>query len=111
MAIFTWTPDQGLGQKSEAKVDEAIFGDGYVQRAGNGINNINEEVELTFTGRYRSEIDAIDSFLRAANGVTNFTFTVQGSSAKKYTCSSWSTNYNHDTDSSLSGVFKRRYET
>jgi phage-related protein len=110
MADFTWVPDQGVGQDFEPQVDEAVFGDGYSQRAGRGINNIKETVQVAFTGRTRAEINAIDTFLRAANGVSTFNWTVQGSTQKKYTCESWSTNYNHDTDSSLSASFKRRYE-
>lgn len=109
MADFNWVPDRGVGQTFEAKVDTASFGDGYEQRAAKGLNNVVETVGVSFTLRTRAEIDAIDAFLRARRGVTNFTFSVAGAAERRYTCASWSPNYEHDGDCSLSAEFKRDF--
>lgn len=56
------------------RVRTAQFGDGYSQRAKDGLNNVYDTWPLTFTGS-EAEIAAIKAFLDATGGATNFYWT------------------------------------
>lgn len=111
MAAFTWTPDQGASQKPELAVLEAKFGDGYVQRAKDGINNVKQVWDLRFTLRPKTEIDAIETFLRTHAGVTSFTWDTPKGETVRFICKMYSTSYNHDYDCSASATFEQVFET
>lgn len=65
------------------------FGDGYVQRVADGLNNLLTKLSLSFAMRTAAECDAIEAFLKNENGVTSFYFTMPGGTQKKYICSQW----------------------
>ena len=51
------TPDKQLTKASTPRVLTAKFGDGYEQRAVDGINNLAETYTLTFKTRPKADID------------------------------------------------------
>lgn len=109
MATFTWTPDQGVSPSVETRVNSVMFGDGYEQRVADGINTIKETWEVSFTLRTKTEILAIDSFLRAQGGVLNFDWTTPAGAAKKFVCKRWSPTFYHDGNASLSATFEEDF--
>lgn len=111
MADFTWVPDQGVPRQRKARVNATQFGDGYVQRSADGINNVTEQVPLTFTLRTIATINAIDDFLESKFGVSSFTWTNPRGQTYRYTCDEWTPVYNHDGNCSLTCTFKRVFET
>lgn len=72
-------PDKGLTASSTPRLFTAKFGDGYEQRAVNGINNVPRTFSLTFATRPKAEIDDISNFLRTLAGVDNTRLTIPNS--------------------------------
>ena len=90
MAVFTWVPDIGAKTERAPRIRSVKFGEGYEQRALDGLNPDMRKRSLSFTGRSAAEAAAILAFLEAQGGVTSFTYTHPGDSARTYKCASWS---------------------
>ena len=89
MANFAWNPDTGATEDREPKARSARFGDGYEQRAPDGLNADMRKRVLNFSGRPASDVTAIVTFLEARAGVESFTYTHPGDSSRTYVCRSW----------------------
>lgn len=85
---FIYYPDVGSKLKEKPNVTSAKFGDGYEQRASNGINTTAGTWSLTFT-RQRSIGLAILTFLRGCKGVESFNWTNPFNETGVYVCRSW----------------------
>jgi len=104
-------------KSSQPAIKTTKFGDGYEQRAVNGINNLAEDYRLTFRNRTKEEIDDIIAFLDNKAGVTSFNFTIPdsnvgGSSEKtiKVVCDTYSQTYEYDDFYTCTATFRRIYE-
>ncbi len=100
MSTFTWTPDAGATEEREPRIRSVRFGDGYEQRAADGLNSDMRKRGLSFTARSTSEAAAILSFLETQGGVASFDYTHPGDSSRKYVCRTWKitdTGYNLKT--------------
>jgi phage-related protein len=95
MATFTAAPDFGATVSEKPRLVEARFGDGYTQRAGDGINVIAQSWSLRFSGRTATEYAAILSFLRAQSGYTAFDWTAPDGTVGIWVCREWT--YTPDT--------------
>ena len=110
------TPDKTLTRDTTPNVLVQKFGDGYEQRAINGINNIKETYALSFRTRTKAFIDDVSSFLDGTNGVTKFTFrfpdtnSTGNEKAVKVVCEKYNVNYEYDDYYSLSLTLRRVYE-
>lgn len=109
MAIFTWTPDRAASSETEAKVLSAPFGDGYSQEVPDGLNNMPETWELTFSVRTTAEIKAIRDFLVAHKGATYFTWTTPAGDTLKFTCKKWRATWGTSADNSITCTFKQDF--
>lgn len=90
MATFTWTPDAGAAGEHEPSRRTVKFGDGYEQRAPNGINvDMAKWSSLSFSGRSAAEGAAIAAFLKARGGTESFTWTPPGGTSGNYVCPKW----------------------
>ena len=69
-------PDKTLSRQAAPRVRVAQFGEGYQQRAIDGINNIVDSYTLTFTNRDKTEADDILAFFDTKAAVTAFDFTI-----------------------------------
>lgn len=110
------TPDKALKRTFKPRVLKISFGDGYEQRATNGINNQNETYDVTFKNRNKVEIDAIVATLTAKKGVTKFNFTLPDENAAgdeltiKVVCDDFTQTYDYNNFYSCSAKFRRVYE-
>ena len=112
------TPDKQLSKKSNPRVLTAKFGDGYEQRAVDGINNLNETYTLTFKTRPKADIDDIVAFLDSKQNVTKFTLTLPdtnnttrtGERDVKVVAQEYSTNYEYDNFYTLNVTLRRVFE-
>lgn len=108
MALFTWIPDTGATVTHEPRIRAAAFGDGYEQRALDGLNADMETWPLTFSGRLVAEADAIAAFLSDKGGVTAFTFvTPEGGAAKTFICKKWSRSINSYPSQTVTATFQQ----
>ena len=116
MADWTYVPDKALSKSSAPRIREVKFGDGYSQRAQDGINYMNESWSLTFSNRLFSDIYNMESFLETKGGTTAFTWAPPGESEVKVICRNWDVNtlYHTGTNSTsigtLTATFERVYE-
>jgi len=93
MAAFTWVPSYGTQANNKPRVLETQFGDGYAQRAGDGINSNPQTWAITFIDIPPADADAIDTFLGTQAGVTPFDWTTPKGDALRFTCSDWHRTY------------------
>lgn len=86
---FTWPP-QSVTESVEPRVRTAKFGDGYEQRAADGINAVLPIWELSFSVT-TATAGAILDYLLARGGVESFLWTPPGGTQRRVVCRKWRT--------------------
>lgn len=86
MSTFNWPPNRDPVKKVTPRLLQAQFGDGYSQRIPDGINSMIRTWSLSFNNRDSTEIDSIESFLRATKGSLSFDWTDPDGYTAKWTC-------------------------
>lgn len=89
MSDFTYPASWGSENDEEPSVLSAKFGDGYEQRASDGINSNLQVWPLRFEVRTASEADAIIAFFRLKKGATSFTWTNLEGVEIRVVCRKW----------------------
>ena len=105
--------DKGFTRQSTPKIHMADFGDGYTQRIADGINNLQQTMEVSFSTRPKAEIDDLVAFFESLGGVNKFEMTIDDSNGNetiKVLCQQWSQTWAFDNFYSLSATFVRCYE-
>lgn len=106
MATFTWTPAYASLNKAQApRVLKNSFGDGYSQRAGDGLNIILEKWTVEFTDTV-TNITAIDDFLIAREGWDDFDWTSPRGTSSKYICPTWTRTFISNVVDKISATFE-----
>lgn len=120
-AAYTIRADRGLNRQVSYSLLTAKFGDGYEQRALNGINNKQETINVTFNNRNYKEGNLIAAFFDQKRGL-NFEMTVtntkdaessnptETTETIKVTCDSYNLVYVNDTTISIQTTLRRVYE-
>lgn len=87
MAIPTFepprSPDAPASRKTTSKSYMAEFGDGYTQRTPKGINNLLNEVDLSWTLLDPSDVNELETFFQGLKGVDPFDYAPPFSSVLK----------------------------
>lgn len=110
MAEFTWLPSIGFNSSSTPRVRTAKYGDGYVQRVPDGINNIDQTWELQFQSQEIDTANSIENFLAARGGSVSFSWLPPGETSEvRVICPKWSKNYESSITRSISATFERVY--
>jgi phage-related protein len=121
MALTTFNPVDANGaaigpsqasRKMKPRVKIAQFGDGYSQRAPDGINAMAEVWSLTWDSLTKSEADAIETFLTARGGVEAFYWQSprDSNAAKKWVCSEWDRPVINSLFDTITTTFTRVYD-
>lgn len=114
MATFptiTYAPVVGASRKQEARVLKAQFGDGYAQRASDGINNVVATYDLTWEDISRDDAKTLDDFLTARGGYESFDWTPPGeASPKKWTCAQWSVDHRNPVLDTVTATFVQCFD-
>ena len=109
-------PDKSLTRETKARTFTVQFGDGYEQRLVNGINNLFQEIDVSFKTRPKAEIDDLVSFFESLQGVSKFRFDLADSNAGsntetiKVVCQEWTQKWEYDDFYTLDATFRRVYE-
>ncbi len=115
------TGDRGLSRQTSFSLLTAKFGDGYEQRAIDGINSKQENFGLTFKNRDYKEANLIAAFFDSKKGlnfnleITN-TKDVESANATdvhetiKVACDSYTLTYVTDTVATVTSQLRRVYE-
>ena len=105
--------DKGFTRQSTPKIHTMDFGDGYTQRITDGINNLQQTMQVSFSTRPKAEIDDLVAFFESLGGVNKFEMTIDDSNGDetiKVLCQQWSQTWAFDNFYSLSATFVRCYE-
>ncbi|WP_414446860.1 phage tail protein [Burkholderia sp. 22PA0099] len=88
---FQWSPTvANMSGTDTATVRKAQFGDGYAQRAADGLNNVAAVFDLQFIGD-AAKITAIRAFLAERGGATSFSWKPPLEAAPLlFVCETWS---------------------
>jgi phage-related protein len=89
MSAFIWKHDKEPTGETEFRVVETQFGDGYAQRAPDGINHKSSTWPLDFTGT-TAEITPIRDFLDSMGGCIPFDWTPPLGAAGRFLASKYS---------------------
>ena len=91
------------------RVLNAEFGDGYSQRAPDGLNTLMRKWRLQFTNRDQADCDAIEAFFEAQGGCLAFSWTPPTGAAGLWICSApdgWTRSPQTGPVASISCTFK-----
>jgi len=84
-------PSYTSARTKRARVLRAGLGDGYSQRAGDGLNSVVSSWSVVWNALTAEEADYIDGFLTARGGHEAFSWTTPGEAAPRlWTCENWS---------------------
>ena len=111
MPLNTFTPatapDVGLSASNKFRILKSTFGDGYNQRAGDGINTKEKKYTLSWNNLEVSEINAIISFLDGQAGYIAFNYTLPGdSSSQKFICEDYSETWQNGNLKGVTATFE-----
>ena len=104
--IFTWCPAPDSGGTISLRILKAQFGDGYQQRAGDGINAIVQSWPVQFIGK-PEKIAAIANFLKERAGYKAFHWTPPDGELLLFACDSISIRKSTRTVSTLAATFEQ----
>lgn len=91
MDTFNWIESAGAQLDEEPRLLETPFGDGYAQRAPDGLNHIVQRWQVPFRRMEAAEGNALIDFLRAHGGHTPFDWTPLWHTAPiSVVCKRWS---------------------
>ena len=82
----------GSGVRHQVRVLEKRLGDGYTQRAAEGLNNMALKYEAVWTGLTEKESHSLLNFFKDRAGIEPFTVPVlpKQLKLKKWVCKDWS---------------------
>ena len=111
MADWVWVESAGTSLDEEPRVRASRFGDGYEQRAPDGINAQGQSWSLQFNGVDNAIADEMVAFLRA-NGIAGFDYVPLWETVKvRAICRKWRRTHGPEiAQSSISATFERAYE-
>ena len=105
--------DKGFTRQNTPRIHAVTFGDGYEQRIANGINTLDQTMNVSFSTRPKAEIDDIVAFFESLGGVSKFRMTIDDSNGDetiKVVCKTWNQTWAFDNFYSLTATFERVYE-
>jgi phage-related protein len=98
-------------KKVKARILQNTFGDGYSQRAADGLNSTPSVWMLTWGGRTVSEIDTLEAFFEARGGWDDFDWTPEReSSSKKFICKEWSRSFVANDNDTITAKLEEVYD-
>ncbi len=112
MPVFDWAESPGSNHAPVASVRATRFGDGYEQRAPDGLNPVRQVWDLVFKGCDVAVAGEIDDFLRPGLGSATFDWTPPAqTTALKFKCTSFRRSITerlgeHDLSATFEQVFE-----
>lgn len=111
MVDWVWVESPGTTLEEEPRTRSARFGDGYEQRAPDGINNRPQSWVGVFDGVDDAVADEMIDFLRTQDGRLPFNYVpLRTTVAIRVICRKWSRSFNAPGESSLRATFEQVFE-
>jgi phage-related protein len=110
VAIPTFTPsapDQAMQGAFAPSINKQVFGDGYVQRSGIGINSDFRKYMPTWTNRTQTEANYIIDFLQGQLGYNPFYWTPSGETQQRtFVCEKFKYSWNAGNFCDIQATFE-----
>lgn len=114
MDVFnpTIAPSQsGTSKATTAAVNTAQFGDGYSQRARDGINSISRSLSLSWESLTFAQATQLDDFFSEHAGDQSFLYQLPGDAVQRtWVCSSWKNGYEWGLGGSFSATLQEVFD-
>ena len=106
---FVWQPDLNAARSKTLKIKTAQFGDGYAQRAPDGLNSNVDGWDLNFDNITDIEADQIMLFLDTLNGVRSFKWKNPDGVLRRYTCADYGRTYVNTDNNTVRAKFVQSF--
>jgi phage-related protein len=113
MTTFTpvMNPSVGLSRQVTARTLDAGFGDGYTQRAGDGLNTIPRVLSLSWDMLEPTDADDIEAFFVAQAGYRKFDWTdPRDGSPGQFICRTWTRTSPTGMTDAISATFEKVFD-
>ncbi len=113
MPTFPASPvaSQQSSGETKPRTNVVQFGEGYMTRIPEAINNLPKNYNLQWKKITTAEHTTLADFLEARNASESFDYTVPGDgAAKKFICKTWRWTYVDDTHVDFSASFEQVFE-
>lgn len=110
MTTFSYTPSYPAQAQRTPKTRNSVFGDGYEQRAEDGINSLKEIWTLQFLNREEAEAILIDTFFAERKGATYFEWTTPTGVAGKFICRTWTYDLGRGNMVTINATFEQVFD-
>lgn len=101
----------GTSKSTTAAVKTAQFGDGYSQRAKDGLNSISRQLSLTWENLTFDQASDLDDFFTDHGGDEAFLYQISGDDTQRmWTCASWRNGYEGGVSGSYSATFQEAFD-
>lgn len=108
--LITIKPSRTSRLELTPRVRRLQLGDGYSQRAADGLNTDGETWEVEWALISTANADTIEAALRATSGVDGFEWTAPNQATRKWIYTSISRSPAHGNMETLRAVFERVYD-
>lgn len=110
MADFVWTESPGTSLTLEAKVVASQFGDGYVQRAPDGLNYLRQNWDYVAEDIDDAIADQIEAFLKPKLALVPFDYVpLRQTTALRFVCTSYTRTAGRVGESSIRARFEQDF--
>ncbi len=111
MASLPIEPTKSSSRNVETRFLQADLGDGYTQRAGDGIQTVIESWNVTFEALDQTTADTLIAFFEDLDGYQKFEWTpFRQSVEKKFICPTWSEGYPGNSLTSVQATFQQVFD-
>lgn len=101
----------GTNKQTTAAVNIAQFGDGYSQRARDGINSISRKLNLSWENLAFDQASDLDDFFSSHGGDEAFLYQIAGDTVQRmWTCASWQNGYEGGASGSYSATLQEVFD-
>ena len=105
------TPTRATSKTTETRPLVADLGDGYQQRAGDGIQTVKQRWGLNWNCLDTTDADTLVAFFEERKGYINFLWTpFRESSPRKFICKSWSESFIGNSKTQISADFEEVFD-
>ncbi len=111
MSLLPFEPTRASNRTVTPRFLRADLGDGYDQRAGDGIQTIKEEWSVTFEALDQTNADTLVAFFENLEGYQKFEWTpFRQTTEKKFICSDWSESFPGNSLTRVQATFTQVFD-
>ncbi len=111
MTTFTYTVDFSSNKRTQPKISNIQFGDGYSQRIAQGLNHVSSIWSVTFVNRDLDEATEIEEFFIARGATEAFDWTPPREETEiKVICTSWERSFSNPVSDTIRATFEQVFD-